>query len=364
MPDTSAVRGLILCGGRGTRLRPLTYTRAKQLIPIANKPTLFYVVEDLVEAGIRDIGVVVSPETGSEVEEALGAGGTNPWNARFSFILQEQPLGLAHAVKTARPYLEDRSFVMYLGDNLLSGGIARLVEDFVRSDLHALVLLTPVKDPTRFGVAVVDGRGRVTRLVEKPRDPPSDLALVGVYVFHPIVHEVIENLRPSRRGEYEITDAIQGLLDRGCRVRAHTVRGWWKDTGRPEDLLDANRLLLSRQTGRIRGEVVDSEVTGEVVVEEKAKVVRSVVRGPVHVAAGAVIEDSYVGPYTSVGRNARIRSSNVEYSIILDESEISDLPCRLDAALLGQGVVVRGGGNRPLRHSLRLVLGDRSVVSL
>ncbi len=364
MPDTSHIKGLILCGGRGTRLRPLTYTRAKQLIPIANKPALFYVVEDLVQAGIRDIGVVISPETGSEVKEALSAGGTNPWNARFSFILQEEPLGLAHAVKTARPYLEDSPFVMYLGDNLLSGGIAPLVEDFLRSDLHALVLLTPVEDPTRFGVAVVDRRGRVTRLVEKPREPPSNLALVGVYVFHPVVHEVIEDLRPSRRGEYEITDAIQGLLDRGCRVRAHTVRGWWKDTGRPEDLLDANRLLLSHQTGRITGEVVDSEVTGEVVIEEKAKVLRSVVRGPVHVAAGAVIEDSYVGPYTSVGRNALIRSSNVEYSIILDESEVSNLPCRLDAALLGQGVVVRGGGNRPFRHSLRLVLGDRSVVSL
>ncbi len=356
------LKGLVLCGGRGTRLRPLTYTRAKQLIPIANRPSVFYAIDDLAAAGIRDIGVVVSPETGAEVEEAFGDG--EAWGVSFTFILQEAPLGLAHAVKTARPFLGRDSFLMYLGDNLLSGGLSRLVEVFRSGDLHALVLLTRVEDPTQFGVAVVDLQGRVVRLVEKPKDPPSDLALVGVYVFHPVIHEVIETLRPSSRGEYEITDAIQGLLDRGLRVAAHRVEGWWKDTGKPGDLLDANRVVLSRLSRRLDGDAVDSEVSGEVVVETGARVVRSVVRGPVHIAAGALVEESHVGPYTSVGRGARVVRSDVEYSIILDEAAVIDLPCRLDASVLGQGATVRGGANRPHRHSVRLVLGDRSLVSL
>jgi len=356
------VKGLILSGGKGTRLRPLTYTRAKQLIPIANKPNLYYVVEDLVRAGVTDIGVIISPDTGDEVKAALGDGGR--FGARFSFILQPQPLGLAHAVKVAREYLGDDPFVMYLGDNLLSGGIAHLVAEYRRTMPHALVLLTPVDDPRQFGVAVLDGAGRVVRLVEKPAVPPSELALVGVYLFSPAVHDVIAGLRPGRRGEYEITDAIQGLIDRGGRVTAHQVRGWWKDTGKPEDLLEANRLVLSQLTRRLEGEVTASEVAGEVVLEAGATVSRSVIRGPVHVARGAVVEESYLGPYTAVGPGARVIRSEVEYSIVLGEAELCDLPYRLDASVIGQGVAVRGQANGPRRHTLQLVLGDRSVVRL
>ncbi|HET6428520.1 MAG TPA: glucose-1-phosphate thymidylyltransferase [Phycisphaerae bacterium] len=356
------MKGLILSGGKGTRLRPLTYTRAKQLIPIANKPNLFYVVEDLVSAGITDIGVIISPETGQEIRDALGSG--DRWGARFTFVVQDEPKGLAHAVQTARDYLGEEPFVMYLGDNLLSGGIAHLVDEYAAGGADSIVLLTPVDNPRQFGVAELDEKGKVVRLVEKPDNPPSNLALVGVYLFSPAIHGVIADLRPSRRGEYEITDAIQGLIDRGMRVTSHQVRGWWKDTGKPEDLLEANRLVLGQIARAIAGELVDAEVTGEVIVEAGARVVRSEVRGPAHIAAGALIEDAYVGPYTSIGAGARIVASQVEYSIVLDGAELRNLSHRVDASVIGQGAVVDGRGNGPKANTLRLVLGDNSQVKL
>jgi glucose-1-phosphate thymidylyltransferase len=356
------MKGLILAGGQGTRLRPLTYTRAKQLIPIANKPNLFYVVEDLAKAGITDVGVVISPETGAEVRAALGQG--ERFGVRFTFIPQQAPLGLAHAVQTAQPYLADDPFIMYLGDNLLSGGIAHLVNGYRAGEHQAIVLLTPVDNPSQFGVALLDGNGRVRRLVEKPKEPPSNLALVGVYLFDPVIHEVIARLEPSWRGEYEITDAIQGMIDRGCHVEAHHVRGWWKDTGKPEDLLEANRLVLGQLERDIRGEQAESEIVGEVVIEPAARIVRSLIRGPVHIATGAVVEDSYVGPYTAIGQDSRVIRSEVEYSILLNETEICDLPYRLDASVIGQGVVVHGNHNGPRKHTLQLILGDRSRVRL
>lgn len=356
------MKGLILSGGKGTRLRPLTYTRAKQLIPIANKPNLFYVIEDLVAAGITDIGVIISPETGDEIRDALGSG--DQWGAQFTFVVQDQPKGLAHAVQTARDYLGDDAFVMYLGDNLLSGGIAHLVAEYEGGGADSIVLLTPVDNPSQFGVAELDERGKVVRLVEKPENPPSNLALVGVYLFSPAIHDVIAELQPSRRGEYEITDAIQGMIDRGMRVTAHQVRGWWKDTGKPEDLLEANRLVLSQITRCIEGELVDAEVTGEVIVEEGARVVRSEIRGPAHIAAGAVIEDAYIGPYTCIGAGAKVIASQVEYSIILNDAQLRNLPARVDASVIGQGVVVEGGDGGPKHHTLRLVLGDNSQVKL
>ncbi|MHC4715520.1 MAG: glucose-1-phosphate thymidylyltransferase [Planctomycetota bacterium] len=356
------MKGLILSGGKGTRLRPLTYTRAKQLIPIANKPNLFYVVEDLVAAGITDVGVIISPETGDEIRGALGSGAN--WGARFTFVVQDEPKGLAHAVKTAREYLGDEAFVMYLGDNLLSGGIAHLVAEYERGGSDSIVLLTPVDNPSQFGVAELDGQGKVVRLVEKPADPPSNLALVGVYLFGPVVHEVIAELQPSRRGEYEITDAIQGLIDRGLEVTAHQVRGWWKDTGKPEDLLEANRLVLGQISRDIRGELVDADVTGEVVVEAGARIVRSEIRGPAHIAAGASVEDAYVGPYTCIGPGARILASQVEYSIVLNDAELRHLPSRVDASVIGQGVVVDGGDDGPRPNTLQFVLGDNSQVKL
>jgi len=355
------LKGLILSGGKGTRLRPLTHTRAKQLIPIAGKPNLFYAVEDLLQTGIHDIGVILSPETGDEVRASLGDG--SRWGVRFTYIVQEAPLGIAHAVKTAKDFLADSPFVLYLGDNLLSGGIKHLVAEYRQTCPEAIILLTPVEDPRAFGVAVVNESGQVVRLMEKPKDPPSNLALVGVYLFGPAIHGIINRLKPSARGEYEITEAIQGLVDGGMRVVAHQVRGWWKDTGKPEDLLDANRLALSSLTRRVEGELTEAEVIGEVVVEPGAKIVHSTVRGPAYIGPGALVQDSFIGPYTSVGREARVISSEVEYTILMDLAEVHALPYRLDSSILGQGVVVDGKGHTR-RHTLQLVLGDRSRVRL
>lgn len=352
----------MLSGGKGTRLRPLTFTRAKQLIPIANKPNLFYGIEDLLAAGITDIGVIISPETGDEVRAALGDGAR--WGISLTYIPQPQPLGLAHAVKTAHPFLGDAPFVMYLGDNILSGGIADLIEEYRRGDAENIILLTPVENPSQFGVAVLDAAGNVMSLVEKPEDPPSNLALVGIYLFSPQIHAIIDGLTPSGRGEYEITDAIQGLVERGCRVVAHQVRGWWKDTGKPEDLLDANRLVLSQLRRDIQGELDEADVVGEVVIEAGARIVRSTVRGPVHIAAGAVITDSYIGPYTSIGHNAHVDHSEVEYSILLDRAEVLALPYRLDASVIGQEATVDGHSHGLRKHTLQLVLSDRSRVCL
>lgn len=359
--DGMELKGLILSGGKGTRLRPLTHTRAKQLIPIAGKPNLFYAIEDLLAAGIRDIGVILSPETGDEVREALGDG--SRWQVKLTYIVQESPSGIAHAVKTAQPFLGESPFVLYLGDNLLSGGIKHLVAEYRQTQPQAIVLLTQVEDPRAFGVAVLDAGGQVVRLVEKPKDPPSNLALVGVYLFSPSIHPIINNLKPSWRGEYEITEAIQGLVESGQKVVAHQVRGYWKDTGKPEDLLDANRLALSGLARDIKGEVSEAQIIGEVVIEAGAKVLRSTVRGPAYIGAGAVIEDGFIGPYTAIGKNAQVIQSEVEYSILMDDAQIRHLPYRLDSSILGQGVVVDGSGNTR-RHTLQLVLGDRSRVKL
>ena len=356
------MKGLILSGGKGTRLRPLTFTRAKQLIPIANKPNLFFVVEDLAEAGIEDIGVIVSPETGAEIQEALGDGGR--WGVKFTFIPQAEPKGLAHAVQTAREYLADDPFVMYLGDNLLDGGIKHLVEEYQRGQADSIVLLTPVDNPSQFGVADVDENGQIRRLVEKPKDPPSNLALVGVYLFNSLIHDVIASLKPSARGEYEITDAIQGLVEQKRCVLAHHVRGWWKDTGKPEDLLEANRLVLSRLLRQIDGERSGSRIEGEVVVEAGARVVNSIIRGPAHIAAGATIDNAYIGPYTSIGQDACVRNSEIEYSILLQEAHIIDITPRLDSCVIGQGVCVEGHQQGPRSNILQLVLGDYSQVKL
>ncbi len=354
------MKGLILSGGAGTRLRPLTFTSAKQLIPIVNKPILFYVVSDLVEAGITDIGIIISPETGEEIQTALGDG--SQWDARFTFILQKEPLGLAHAVKTARDFLADASFVMYLGDNVLSGGIHYLVKEFEQDNVDSIVLLVPVENPSQFGVAVLDGSGNIVDLEEKPKQPKSNLALVGVYVFNSDIHGIIDKLTPSWRNEYEITDAIRGLIESGRRVISHRVQGWWKDTGNPDDLLEANRLLLGQIVEDLQGEVIDSTIGGDVVLEAGAQVVGSSVRGPVHIAAGARIENSYIGPYTSIGAGVLISNSEVEHSIILNDAQIRDLSHRVDSSVIGRSVVVSGHQNSPRKQVTKLVLGDYSQV--
>jgi glucose-1-phosphate thymidylyltransferase len=354
------VKGLILSGGRGTRLRPLTHTRAKQLVPIANKANIDYVVEDIVRAGVTDIGVVISPETGAEVSAHLGDG--SRFGCAFTFIPQDQPAGLAHAVKISQGFLGNDPFVMYLGDNLLDGGINHMLEVFNAGGIEACILLTKVPNPASFGVAVRDETGRITRLVEKPKEFISDLALVGVYVFSPRIHQIIATLKPSARGELEITEAIQQLLESGATVHAEEVRGYWKDTGNASDLLDANRLVLSRLRYDVQGTVEDSELVGEIAIAAGAIVRRSRIRGPVSVAAGAIIEDSYVGPYTSIGDGAIVRHAELEYSILMGGAQLQGTGKRLDSSILGEEAQVIGETGR--RNTVQFFLGDRSVVKL
>lgn len=352
------MKGLILSGGRGTRLRPLTHTRAKQLVPIANKANLDYAVEDLLDMGIKEIVVIISPETGSEVQAHLGDG--SRYGVHFTYVLQEQPLGLAHAVKTARSALQEEPFVMYLGDNLLTGGIRHLLEAHQEGESAACILLTEVPNPQAFGVAVLDEQGKISQLIEKPAQPISPWALVGVYLFTPVIHQVIETLKPSARGELEITDAIQGLLDRGLHVRAEKVRGWWKDTGKPEDLLDANRLVLSRLEGKIEGAIENSELVGEIHIAKGAVVKNARLRGPISIAAGAHIENAYIGPYTSIGEQARVENAEVEYSILMQGAQLLHLSRRLDASILGEEARMTGRNRKS--HSYQVILGDRSSV--
>ncbi len=353
------LKGLILSGGAGTRLRPITHTSAKQLVPVANKPVLFYGIEALVEAGITEIGIIIAPETGGEIREAAGDG--SDFGARITYIEQDAPRGLAHAVLTAEEFIGENAFVMYLGDNLLRDGITELVDAFRANEPDALILLTAVKDPESYGVAELDGE-RVVRLVEKPKDPPSDLALVGVYMFEPSIFDAARSIEPSWRDELEITDAIQALIDGGKRVEPHVVKGWWKDTGRLEDMLEANRLVLEDIEPRSDGELVESEVEGRVVIEAGAKLERSRVRGPAVIGANAHIVDSYVGPYTAIDRDVEIRGSEIEHSIVLAGSSIIDLSARMEASLLGRDVRLARSDGMP--KTLRFLVGDHADISI
>jgi glucose-1-phosphate thymidylyltransferase len=355
-----ALKGLILSGGAGTRLRPITHTSAKQLVPVANKPVLFYGIEALVEAGITEIGVIIAPETGEEIKQAAGDG--SAFAASLTYIEQGAPLGLAHALLTAEDFLGRTPFVMYLGDNLLRNGIVELVEAFRRNEPDALILLTPVEDPSSYGVAELNG-DRVVRLVEKPKDPPSDLALVGVYMFKPAIFEAAHSIGPSGRGELEITDAIDRLIESDRRVEPHVVKGWWKDTGKLEDMLEANRLVLEDIEQRIDGELDgDSRVEGRVVIEEGAKLERTVVRGPAIIGSGARISDAYIGPYTAIDSDVLITGSEVEHSIVLAGSRISDLHARMEASLLGKNVSLSRSEGMP--KTLRFLVGDNADISI
>jgi glucose-1-phosphate thymidylyltransferase len=359
------LKGLILSGGKGTRLRPITHTSAKQLVPVANKPVLFYGIEAMAEAGIEEVGIIIAPDTGPEIEEVTGDG--SRFGVRISYILQDEPLGLAHAVLTAEAFLAGSPFVMYLGDNLLQGGISELVASFREHEPDALILLTPVPDPENYGVAELapapDGEtGRVVRLVEKPPEPTTDLALVGVYMFTALIHDAARAIEPSERGELEITDAIQHLLDSGMRVEPHIVRGWWKDTGRLEDMLEANRLILDNLSERLDGELIDSRVDGRVVIEAGARLERTIVRGPAIIGANARLTDCYIGPYTAIGARCEISSSEVEHSILLAGCVVSDLDGRMESSLLGRNVTVRRGDRQP--RAYRFMVGDNSDISI
>jgi glucose-1-phosphate thymidylyltransferase len=354
------LKGLILSGGAGTRLRPITHTSAKQLVPVANKPVLFYGIEALVEAGISDIAVIIAPHTGEEIRQAAGDG--SDFGARITYIEQEAPLGLAHALLTAEEYLGQSPFVMYLGDNLLRDGIIDLVEVFRRSEPDALILLTRVADPSAYGVAELDGE-RVVRLVEKPQDPPSDLALVGVYMFTPAIFEAAHSIEPSGRGELEITDAIDSLIESERRVEPHIVKGWWKDTGKLEDMLEANRLVLEDIEPRIDGELdSESRVEGRVAIEKGARLERTIVRGPAIIGAGAQLTDAYVGPYTAIDRDVVITGSEVEHSIVLAGSSIRNLHARMEASLLGKNVSLSRSEGMP--KTLRFLVGDNADISI
>jgi glucose-1-phosphate thymidylyltransferase len=353
------MKGLILSGGKGTRLRPITHTSAKQLVPVANKPVLFYGIEAMAEAGIEEIGIIIAPETGEEIRAAAGDG--SQFGVTITYVEQAQPGGLAHASLTAEAYLAGDPFVMYLGDNLLQGGISDLVASFRASRPDALILLTPVDDPENYGVAELDG-GRVVRLVEKPPNPATNLALVGVYMFTAGIHDAARAIKPSARGELEITDAIQHLVDEGRRVEPHIVRGWWKDTGRLEDMLEANRLVLDRIEPRVEGELIDAQCDGRVVVEAGAVLERTTVRGPAIIGAGARITDAYIGPYTSIGEGCVITAAEVEHSILLEGSQVANLEGRMESSLLGRNVKISRGVRQP--RAYRFMVGDNSEIGI
>ncbi|MFJ9347454.1 glucose-1-phosphate thymidylyltransferase [Streptomyces sp. NPDC101237] len=353
------MKALVLSGGAGTRLRPITHTSAKQLVPVANKPVLFYGLESLAAAGVTEVGMIVG-DTAAEIEEAVGDG--SKFGLDVTYIPQERPLGLAHAVVIARDFLGDDDFVMYLGDNFIVGGISGLVDEFRETRPDAQILLTHVPNPRAFGVAELDADGQVVGLEEKPQEPKSDLALVGVYLFTPAIHDAVRAIRPSWRGELEITHAIQHLIDRRADVRSTVIKGYWKDTGNVVDMLEVNRTVLEGQEPRIDGEVDEaSQIVGRVVVEAGARVTNSRIVGPAVIGAGTVVGDSYVGPFTSIAENCRITESELEFSIVLRDSSIDGVG-RIESSLIGRHVEVTPAAGTPSAH--RLVLGDHSKVQI
>lgn len=353
------MKGLILSGGKGTRLRPLTYTHAKQLVPVANKPVLFYGIEALKEAGISEIGIIVG-DTKEEIKQATGDG--SHWDLNITYIEQAAPLGLAHAVKISEEFLREEPFVMYLGDNILKSGITSLVEEFQQKKPNSLILLTEVANPHMFGVAELED-GRVVRLVEKPKKPASNLALVGVYMFDAHIFEAVKAIKPSWRNELEITDAIQYLVEHGYEVQPHLVTGWWKDTGKIEDILEANRLILETISGSNLGNVDDtSRINGQVVIEQGVVVKNSIIRGPAIIGEKSEISDSYIGPFTSIQNNCKIIHTEIENSIVLEKSEIVEVGGRIDESLIGREVKIFKCPSKPSVY--RFMVGDKSEIGI
>ena len=352
------LKGLILAGGKGTRLRPITHTGAKQLVPVGNKPVLFFGIEAIVAAGITDIGIVVG-DTKSEIMAAVGDGSL--FGARIEYIEQSAPLGLAHAVVESKDYLKDSPFVMYLGDNLIIDGITSLVDEFRKSHAHSQILLAKVPNPNSFGVAVLKGN-KVVNLEEKPLKPKSDLALVGVYMFDQPIWEAVQSITPSARGELEITDAIQWLVDNNYEVNSHIVFGWWKDTGSLESMLEANRMVLDSYNERVEGKVYDSQVEFKVVIEKGAKVINSTIRGPAIIGQNTVIENSFIGPFTAIYHDCKIENAEIEHSIILENSTITDIDVRIIDSLIGKDVTVSRSELKPKAY--RFMLGDSSKVGV
>jgi glucose-1-phosphate thymidylyltransferase len=354
------MKGLILSGGKGTRLRPLTYTSAKQLIPVANKPVLFRVIEAIRDAGIADIGIVVG-DTANQIKRSVDTG--DQWGVNITYIEQALPLGLAHAVKISQDFLGDDRFVMFLGDNVIQGGISGLIQQFAQSEWNSQIVLTSVAQPEHYGVAELNDEGRIVRLVEKPKQPPSDLALVGIYMFDHHIHEAVNSITPSWRGELEITDAIQWLVEKDYRVYPYIHQGWWIDTGKMEDLLEANSLVLEELEPKIAGEVCpDSKVDSRVTVQAGAKIINSVVRGPTIIGERTHIINSYIGPFTSIYHDVVVEQSEIERAIILENSRISDIPARIQDSLIGRDVNLTRSSIRPKAYKLNL--GDHSRIGI
>jgi glucose-1-phosphate thymidylyltransferase len=353
------MKGLILSGGKGTRLYPLTYTCAKQLVPVANKPVLFRVIEAIKESGIVDIGIVVG-DTAAEIREAVGDG--SRWDVKITYIPQEAPLGLAHAVKISRDFMGDDRFVMFLGDNVIQGGISNLIRQFESSECNSQIVLTQVANPQQYGVAVLKN-GHIVRLVEKPRDPPGNLALVGIYMFDHNVFEAVDGIRPSWRNELEITDAIQYLVDHGYKVFPYVHTGWWIDTGAPGDMLDANRLVLDEIEPKIEGYVDrGSKLTGKVTVQKGAEIIGSVIRGPAIIGEETRIVNSFIGPFTSIYHHVLVEKSEIEHSIVLEHSRIVDISQRIENSLIGRNVEISRSPLLPKAY--KMTLGDHSKVGL
>lgn len=353
------MKAIILCAGEGTRMRPLTYSSAKHLIPLANRPVIVHSLEAIKEAGIFQIGLVVSPHREQEFKAALGDG--SQWGVQLGYILQHQPKGLAHAVSCAKEFVGKDAFLVYLGDNLLENGVKDLVKGFEQSRASASILLAEVEDPRSFGVARLE-KGQIKQLIEKPKEPPSNLAIVGVYLFQPHIFKAIEKIKPSWRGELEITDAIQRLIDEGHQVLPHLVKGWWKDVGNPEEMLHANRLILEKLETDLRGELKDSQIKGRVVVAEGAKVKGSELRGPLIIGPDSVIEKSFIGPFTAIGQNVFIKKSEIEYSIVMEGSLIEGIEGRIDHSLFGRNVKLCRRDRLP--DAFNFVLADNSQVKL
>jgi glucose-1-phosphate thymidylyltransferase len=354
------MKGLILSGGTGSRLFPLTYTNAKQLIPVANKPILFRVIEAIHDAGIDDIGIVVG-NTAEQIREAVGRGGR--WDVNITYIPQDKPLGLAHAVKVSESFLGDDRFVMFLGDNVIQGGISPLIREFASSDWNSQIVLTRIEHPEQYGVAELGEDSRIIRLVEKPKNPPSDLALVGIYMFDSNIFKAVNAIKPSWRGELEITDAIQWLVDQNFNVHPYVHHGWWIDTGRPGDLLEANDLVLEEITHMIDGYVDrDSHVDRRVTIQRGAEVINSIIRGPAIIGENSRIINSYVGPYTSIDHHVTIENSEIEHSMVLEKSRISDIETRVQDSLIGRDVVISRSPIKP--KALKMTLADHSQVGI
>jgi len=354
------VKGLVLSGGKGTRLRPITYTSAKQLVPVANKPVLFRVVEAITEAGIDDIGIVVG-DTAEEIMKAVGDG--SRWDVRITYIEQEAPLGLAHAVKISEPFLGQDRFVMFLGDNVIQGGISNLIRQFEGSEWNSQIVLKEVDNPQQYGVAELNGAGQVLRLVEKPKTPRSNLALVGIYMFDHHVFEAVEGIKPSWRGELEITDAIQWLVDHGHKVYPYVHEGWWIDTGKMEDMLEANRLVLDEIEHFIAGNVdAASQVNGKVTIEKGAEIINSTIRGPAIIGENTRIVNAYIGPFTSIYHHVLVEDSEIEHCIVLEHSRIVDVPHRIEDSLIGRSVEIVRSPIKP--RAYKMTLGDNSRVGI